>query len=265
MVAPPPTSVLPLAGAIELSSHPIDERLADRVLAYWSLGVERPPARVRVIPDGLVDLVFDLDTAEAHVAGVARDPFEATHVRVTHLLGVALRPGAAAPLLGVPVGALDTGWQPLAALVGEVATALAARLRDLPGIEPRLALLESFLLARLGGVDPRVTRALDAIAASDGDIGVARLGRHSGASPRNLHRLFHEWVGVAHKRFARIVRAQAALRRLRQRPPPDLASLAIELGFSDQAHLSRELRALTGLPPTQLAETFKRTTDSYKP
>jgi AraC-like DNA-binding protein len=258
------TSVLALDDRASIAGHPVDERLVEHVRAYWTLDIDDPPARLRVIPDGQVDLVFDLDHAEALVSGAVPDPFEAVHERATHLLGATLVPGAAASVLGVKVGALQAGWQPLASVVGPSADVLGHKLKDASGLVERLALVETFLLARLGRTDGRVARALEAIDASDGGVTIADLGRRSGASGRNLSRLFHDWVGLSPKRFARIVRVQAALRRLAEPAPPDLASLADELGFADQAHLAREVRAVAGAAPSRLAETFKRKSDTSK-
>lgn len=263
MPSPRLTSALALDNRAQFASYPVDERLASHVAGYWTLSVEEPPARLRVVPDGRIDLVFDLDLAEAHVGGAIDEPFDAVHERPTHLLGATLLPGAAAPLLGIAVGALPAGWQPLAGLVGPAAGVLARRLGEAPSLIARLALIETFLMARLGRTDERVERAVRAIDEQAGSVEIEGLGRRSGASPRNLSRLFHEWVGLSPKRLARIVRAQAALRRLAGPSPPDLAALAAELGFADQAHLTREVRALAGTPPSKLAETFKRTADSF--
>jgi AraC-like DNA-binding protein len=63
------------------------------------------------------------------------------------------------------------------------------------------------------------------------------------------------------KRFARIARVQAVLRRLATEPDADLAGLAAELGFADQAHLTREVRALAGTTPGRLRDW----SDSFKP
>jgi AraC-like DNA-binding protein len=261
------TSVIALDDRASLAAHAVDRRLADDVRCYWSLTVSEPPARIRVVPDGQVDLVFDLDSGEAHLGGTREEPMEVVHERATRLLGVTLLPGAAAAFFGVPVSALSADWQPLSSVIGAVAEQLASRLCESESSTARLALLEAFLLARLERVEPpdaRVRRALREIDDSDGRIDMARLGRESGASPRNLSRLFQAWVGMSPKRFARIVRVQAALRRLAEPAPPTLAALAAEIGFADQAHLAREIRAVAGAPPSELAETFKHSADPFK-
>ena len=265
MIEPLPTSVIPLDDRAQIAAYPVDERLGGTIASYWTLQVKVAPAHVRVIPDGCIDLVFDLDRAEAHISGVVRSPFEATHDRPTRLLGATLRPGAAPSLLDRSVRDLPAGWQPLESALGPAARALAGHLRDAGDVAQAIALLETFFLARLGRTDARVDAAVRAIASAEGRVGIGGLGRKSGASVRNLSRLFGECVGIPPKRFARIVRAQAALRRLAEVPATDLAAIAAELGFADHAHMTREVRAVAGASPARLAETFKRRADSFKP
>jgi AraC-like DNA-binding protein len=71
--------------------------------------------------------------------------------------------------------------------------------------------------------------------------------------------------GPGPKRFARIVRAQVALGRLAVDGGRggDLAQLAAELGYADQAHFTREMRELFGAAPGALAEIFKRLADPF--
>lgn len=261
---PRPISVLALDDHALLAAHPVDPQLVGLVCSYWTLTVDDPPSRVRIIPDGQIDLVFDLDSKEAHVGGAADVAFEVTHERPTHLLGATLLPGAAAAFLDVPAGALTVEWQPLTAVVGPVADALVRRVSDGRDLAAQIATLETFLLSRLRSRDGRVDRAVRAIEQSGGRVDIQRLGRQTGASPRNLSRLFQAWVGLSPKRFARIVRAQTALRRLIEPSAPDLTTLAAELGFSDHAHLTRETRALLGAAPSTLADSFKARTDSFK-
>jgi len=64
--------------------------------------------------------------------------------------------------------------------------------------------------------------------------------------------LFRREVGLTPKVFCRAQRFQAALRRIEEdRRPPRWAGLAVACGYSDQAHLVRELRAFSGYTPTE--------------
>jgi len=271
----PRVSALPGSG-LRFARYPADAALRGVVESYWTLDVERPPAIVTVLPDGLIDLTFTLgDRPAAYVTGALAGPQRYVHEEPVGLVGVSLLPGAAPALLGVEVAALRGGWTPLERVIGPVAAELAARVAESPAGPPRLALLDTFLAARLQRrdgrpPDDRVAGALGTILARSGDVDIIRLARESAASPRHLNRLFDVWIGFGPKRFARIVRVQAALRRLLEEPDANLADLAVELGFADHAHLARDMRELTGESPSALARrlqandpavSFKRSTD----
>lgn len=72
-----------------------------------------------------------------------------------------------------------------------------------------------------------------------------------GVSPYRLSRVFHRHVGVPLTRYRNRLRVGAALHRL-EHGEPSLAALAAELGFADQAHLTRTVRAEVGETPHQL-------------
>lgn len=74
-------------------------------------------------------------------------------------------------------------------------------------------------------------------------------------SERRLERLFLASVGVSPKKLSRIARLNAVLARLGQprAPTPSWGSLAVELGFADQAHMIREFRQLAGTTPGNYA------------
>ena len=68
-------------------------------------------------------------------------------------------------------------------------------------------------------------------------------------TPETISRGFHRAFGVSPKVFRIESRARLAWNLLLRSPSP-LISIAHELGFADQAHLSRTISALTGEPPT---------------
>ena len=255
-------SILPDAG-LRVTLHPPPALLSAHVETYWSLLVERPPAVVRVVPDGMVDVVFDLRARAVYVNGPRDQPATFTHQRPAELLGVSLRPGTSLALLGVSAASLSLEWRPLSDAIGPVADELARLVFAADGLPARLSILDGFLLARIfaTAAEPRVRQAVAEIVDSDGAVDVEALGRAAGASPRNLGRLFDDWVGMPPKRFARSVRLQAVMRRLADAPDLELATLAQEAGYADQAHLTREMRALAGISPRDLALTLS---DSFK-
>lgn len=74
------------------------------------------------------------------------------------------------------------------------------------------------------------------------------LARLLESSPSHLSRTFRHHVGMPVSRYRNRVRVSRALHRLAG-GEDDLASLAVSLGFSDQAHLTRVMSSEVGCPP----------------
>jgi transcriptional regulator GlxA family with amidase domain len=78
---------------------------------------------------------------------------------------------------------------------------------------------------------------------------VPAMARQLGLSERTLRRRCETAFGYGPKTLARILRFQRFLRLLRRSAEPRLADIAAACGFADQAHLTRDVRALGGLTP----------------
>ena len=70
-----------------------------------------------------------------------------------------------------------------------------------------------------------------------------------GLSLRTLQRLFYQYVGVSPKWVIRRYRLQEAARCLAQGQKLQIARLAADLGYFDQAHLARDFGHLFGCSP----------------
>jgi AraC-like DNA-binding protein len=84
-----------------------------------------------------------------------------------------------------------------------------------------------------------------------GGVGVQELAREVGWSRRHLSERFHAEYGLAPKVAARVMRFEQAVGRLKQQPRTRLADLAADLGYADQAHLTREWHSIAGCSPRQ--------------
>lgn len=122
---------------------------------------------------------------------------------------------------------------------------------DPAGLLEQLSQYCAVLLERHAASQPaRVAEALSLAQRRFGDVSVHELARHVGVSERTLHRGFLDWVGGPPKQLLRALRIREAVRRTEGKAA--LAEIAAELGFADQAHLSREMRELWGTTPARL-------------
>lgn len=223
------------------------------VACLW-VGVQ--PARggtpTLVLPDACTDLIWQRGRG-AFVAGPDTGPAPVSMPPGTVLAGVRFRPGAGGSALGVPLREL------LDQRV-EAADVNAAIDRQLPG-----SLAPEAAIRRLTAL------AAQALAASPPDalvLHAARMLRRPraraediagevGLSERQLRRRFDAAVGYGPKSLSRVLRFQRSLARIDAAVAAggaaDLAGIAVDAGYADQAHLTRESVRLAGLPPAALA------------
>lgn len=97
--------------------------------------------------------------------------------------------------------------------------------------------------------------------AEDEALRVEAVAEFAGLSVRSLQRLFRRHVGASPKSVIRRFRLQEVAARIERGEAPDLATLAWQLGYADQAHLARDFRSATG----QTLRGFERTLDVAAP
>lgn len=159
-------------------------------------------------------------------------------------------PGGAAQFFAEPLHELLGETVPLDALspAADVAR-LQSRVTDARQHADRLAAMAEFLSERMRPTDPDalVVAGIRAIMSSGGAVRIGDLARRLATSRDPFEKRFRRSVGIAPKQFASLVRVQRAIAS--HRPGVSLATLAAEVGYFDESHFSRELRAVTGQPP----------------
>jgi transcriptional regulator GlxA family with amidase domain len=81
-------------------------------------------------------------------------------------------------------------------------------------------------------------------------VRVDQVAREAAMSTRSLQRLFAGYVGLSPKAVLARYRLQDAAASIDAGEVTDLAGLAAELGWFDQAHFSRDFRSVVGMPPS---------------
>lgn len=96
-----------------------------------------------------------------------------------------------------------------------------------------------------------IVRVARELLADDPDRSLLELAGELAVSPHHLSRIFRQGAGHTVSRLRVRLRVRAALERIAD-GERDLARLAVELGFSDQSHLTRSLRRETRHTPAAL-------------
>lgn len=240
-----------------LERAPVDG-LAGTVRTVWIQRSGRTTYVQRHLPTGGVELHFPLG-GQPQLLGPLTGPKVEVIPPHTTLVGVRFHPGTAPPLptflqdLVDQREALEDIWGSTAAQLGEaVATA--------DGPEAALGFVQAHLLRvsrRSSRSDPLVREAVRQLMPWH-RVEIAALAGHLAISTTQLRRRCLHAVGVGPKVLQRTLRfqgflalAQAGARPSGRRGADGLAGLAVDVGYADHAHLTRECVRLTGLSPRE--------------
>ncbi len=86
------------------------------------------------------------------------------------------------------------------------------------------------------------------------------LTQHFGVSERTVQRALMETIGHGPKWISRRIRLQEVALALATRPDTGLATIAAELGYADQSHLTSDFRSTAGITPAAYARSVRTIT-----
>ncbi len=232
-------------------------RLQEHVVCYWRRSAGLQESMARVLPDGCVDVIWENERSP-YIAGPATEALISRLEAGGEIVGVRLRPGAAHRLLGVSAGELRDQRVPLRDVWSQERSLAWEEVAERETLGERLRAIEAAVERRLAVTeddDPNVSRAIAWLAGRPSGR-VEELAGLIGIGERQIRRRFERAVGYGPKRLHRIMRLQYLL-WLAERggeSPRDLAGLALTAGYADQAHMTREVAALSGVTPVQLLD-----------
>jgi AraC-like DNA-binding protein len=229
--------------------------LAAHIECFWQRAVRETTNAAMILPDGCVDIIW-ASGRDPFVAGPATLPVRTVIDVGTEICGVRFRPGVGRQILGIDAHEVRDRHALLRDIWPRDQTAAWAGAMDRPSLAAKLEAVTGLIAGRLESVadpDPLVRDAVAWIVAHPGDR-VEEIARRHGLSDRQMRRRFTQAVGYGPKTLQRVLRMQHVLwlARTDARALPGLARLALAAGYADQAHMTRELAALTGLTPHQL-------------
>jgi AraC-like DNA-binding protein len=237
--------------AFTVDRVPPGAALAGLVDYHWFVGWRvEAPYRQQVVPQPRIHIAAEHGRLLVH--GISREPFFRTLTGSAHTLGVSFLPGGFHCFLRASVGALAGRVAPAADVLGPDDRPAAGRILGTEDVPEMVAAMEEYLLGLAPEPDPVAVEVRELVAVAESDHALTRaeaLAERSGRGLRSLQRLFTEYVGIGPKWVIQRYRILDAAAAAHAGEPVDWAALAVELGFSDQAHLTRAFTQVVGTPP----------------
>lgn len=231
---------------------PVGGEFASSLVTGW---FAEPSGAHLLVPDACVDVLW-LDRGDAVVCGPETAAWRVALPAGSQAVGMRFRPGVACAVLGFDGRELAERRVPLADLLGTRAhRRLVQHTGDAATAEQRLATMVRHLRSwqqQAREPDPAVLAATRLLERHPG-VSVTELARQVGLSARQLNRRCLAAYGYGPAMLRRILRLQRFL-RLAAHPAAttEIAALAHAAGYTDQAHLSHDTRAIAGVSPADL-------------
>ncbi len=235
-------------------SHPCGE-LEHLVDTYWSIignrdvgGIER----FEIFPDSSVKLVLRYSTKASRLVLIG--PLtEVSTIEVdlaSSYFGIRFLPGQSIYVDNLNVKDITDTHIDLFNLGTHSLEELAGALMDVSSHEDKQLIVEQVLKKCTYYCEGNSSRALSFMANHHGNIQVQQLADHIGIHTRSLERLFKAEIGLPPKKIARMMRLRKVMLHIYQQDYSTLSDLAYQCGYSDQSHMIRDFKSMTGLLPS---------------
>jgi AraC-like DNA-binding protein len=245
----------PPAGKFRHTRRHAAPELAHIISHYWMVSWDLRglgPCQQETLPHPNIQVIFE--KGKSAVSGVHTGKFSRTLEGRSHVFGVKFNPGGFRPFLNGAASELMDLVVPVKEVFGEEVAELDALLTSRRGEEAMIKAANEFFVARAPKRDPAMDLAGRLVAQifDEPEIKtVDDLVRRVKIGKRSLQRIFNEYVGVHPKWVIRRYRLHELLERFHSGVRLDLARLAVELGYFDQAHLINDFREIVGHSPTE--------------
>ena len=210
---------------------------------------------IELIPDACMNILFELDEASprAVLSGASLRPMVLALKPNTHYFG--FKPysnlGIKSPIVKISE-LIDTNVDFLYAFPSAVQ--MIEELSKTKSFSSRIGIFSRYAGENLidNLYSPTFVDYLAVMLCSSHEsVGLNNIGKVIGYSERHCRERFKDSYGMSPKQYSSIIRFQNVLKALIKGAYSDLTSLAVECGYFDQPHLTREFRRYANIPPAK--------------
>jgi AraC-like DNA-binding protein len=251
---------------VEYFAPPVAHPLRPYVHSIWKISNAPHGHRERIMPRGVVDLLFPLSgrvmvadgeprtppilTDAPFVVGIQNRAVTTVTAGLTTLLGVSLRAETARAVLPLPAREISGAVVEAPLVLGD-AGRIFARLGTAVSFGDQCVILLGWLLGRL-----RPDRRIDAVGHACGmltrtptEARMRDAARSLLVSPRHVRRLLLDHIGMTPQDYLRLRRFNRALALMAS--TRSLTTIAHESHYYDQAHLCHDFQTIAGMTPRE--------------
>lgn len=254
-----------------------DQDLTAFIKCYWTLESpkEEMPEKQTIVPDGCMEMIFHygdlykqyLDNGNSiiqprcFVIGQLIQPLIIEPTGETGIFSVRFHPEGFLPFTTNLIKEMENTAVSLEKLFGKDGQEISLQILNANSTSERIKLIEIFLLNRLTdikNIDRIVKSTVGMIITANGQLPVDELSKKTNLNRRQLLRKFSSVIGLSPKQLSRTIRLQAALKMLLNDQFSNLAELAYENEYYDQAHFIKDFKEFTGCTPKEFYGTHLR-------
>lgn len=244
--------------------------LAPYIDNYWEFkGKPEYGMRIHILPDGCTDFIFTLGDVVSTVKEetLVMQPYSAyfvgpmtkyselvTYAESVHQFGVRFLPCGLSCFTQLPLHEFANHRISTNEMQAVFDITFIERLCEQNHVQGRIQVVEEYLLTYLAHnyqpVDSQVAVAVDMINQSGGKRTVRSLMNEVCLCQRHFERKFKYYTGFTPKEYSRIVKFRNAVELLRNTTSVNLLTTAIDAGYYDLAHFSKEIKSLSGNTPS---------------
>jgi AraC-like DNA-binding protein len=215
----------------------------------WNMSVGEKQL-IESLPAPTVHLIFM--NGEAEISGPIKQHFSYLMENQGRLFGAKFWPGSFRTICDKHLSKLTDKRLPAEMILGDSVLPVTKAFFCSNQADERLSIVQNYLLCLYKPNDeklPIIKKVFEDIDQQKTIFTVAQLATLQKMTVRSLQRLFKEYIGVSPKWAIQLFRLREAARQMESQSRIDFSQLALELGYSDQAHFGKHFKRITGKTP----------------
>ncbi|MCG8331090.1 MAG: helix-turn-helix domain-containing protein [Chitinophagales bacterium] len=230
--------------------------------SYWVAKNNDDTIESRILPDGFIDIIFDINGTSKHsddgikVSGMMTKYRDVMSDQNAENFGIRFKAGQFSLLSNFPFSEIKNNTINISKLLPAFNPLLLEELIDRNDPSSRIKLIESVLINQLSAVDvdqnSLITSVCAAIKKHYKAIDLVQIANQHFVSLRQLERRFKVAVGVTMKEYHSIIRFKKTLECISKKTEKSLLHIAFDNGYFDHAHLTKDILKMAGVNPSQI-------------